>query len=75
MAEGECPRCGFNNMKSPIEKNAISNEDKKTFICSSCGINENRMLWMITKNMHKKIPRLQKELQKKFREKLGLSND
>jgi len=72
MAEGECPRCGIKNMKSPIEKNAISNEDKKTYICSVCGNNENRMLWMITKNMRKQVPNSQFEMQKKFRSGLGL---
>lgn len=68
----ECPRCGKETMKEPIEHNAITNEDKKTHICSGCGIYENKMLWLITKNMHDKIPKFQKELQKKFREKLGL---
>jgi len=68
----ECPRCGKQVMKEPIELNAITNEDKKTYICSGCGIYENKILWMISKNMHNKIPKFQKELQKKFRRSLGL---
>lgn len=68
----ECPRCEEDVMKDPIEGNSISNEDKKTFICFNCGLNENRILFFIAKERKDKIPKLQVELSKKFREKLGL---
>lgn len=68
----ECPRCGKDNMKDPIQLNSISNEDEKTFICSDCGINETRLAWFRAKNLVEKIPDEQLELQNKFRKRLGL---
>ncbi len=68
----ECPRCGKNDMKDQIELNSISEEDAKTYICSACGSNETRMNWFKAKKLEGDIPKEQFELQKKFRERLGL---
>lgn len=68
----ECPRCGKIKLKEPIETNSISEEDKKTYICSDCGVNESRILFFLAKSMDEKIPADQKEISKKFRERLGL---
>ncbi len=68
----ECPRCGKETMKDPTEANSLSNEDEKTYICSDCGINETRMNWFIAKSLPENIPEDQLEMQKKFRERLGL---
>lgn len=68
----ECPRCGEDVMKEPIEKNSITNEDKKTFICFNCGLTENRIIFFKAKNRKNMIPKIQVELSKKFREKLGI---
>jgi len=68
----ECPRCGNEVLKNPIELNSISEEDGKTYICSDCGLNETRMNWFKAKNLIENIPKKQFELQKKFRERLGL---
>jgi len=59
-------------MKTPITKNAITNEDEKTFICNDCGINETRMGFFIAKERRDKIPVEQFDLSKKFRKELGL---
>jgi len=68
----ECPRCGKIRLKEPIETNSISEEDKKTYICSDCGINETRILFYLAKSLDEKIPAEQKEMSKRFRERLGL---
>ena len=70
----ECPRCGMDIMRDPIQLNSISIEDEKTYICSDCGISETRIQWFKTKNKHNEIPQEQLDLQKKFREKLGIAN-
>lgn len=67
----ECPRCGMHIMKEPIEKNSISVEDEKTYICSNCGINETRMNFFKAKG--KEVDKDQLEMTKKFREKLGIA--
>lgn len=64
----ECPRCGEDNMKSPIGNNSISNVDDKTFICSSCGINETRIAFFRAKNQLDRIPKDQLEMSKKFKD-------
>lgn len=69
---GICPRCSMDTMKDPIELNSLSNEDEKTFICSSCGINETRIGFFKAKNLMEKIPLEQLDLQKKFRERLKI---
>lgn len=68
----ECPRCDMHTMKDPIGLNSISNEDKKTYICSNCGINESRIGFFNARDEGDKIPKDQIELSKKFRSKLGL---
>ena len=68
----ECPRCGKDTMKDPVESNSLSNEDEKTYICSDCGISETRINWFIAKSLPDNIPLDQLEIQKKFRERLGL---
>ncbi len=68
----ECPRCGKEVLKNPIELNSISEEDGKTYICSDCGLNETRMNWFKAKNLLDNIPKKQLELRKKFRERLEL---
>ena len=70
----QCPRCGKIRLKEPIATNSISEEDKKTYICSDCGINETRILFFLAKSLDEKIPADQKELSKKFRESLGLES-
>lgn len=67
-----CPRCNETVLKNPIGSNAISNEDGKTPICSSCGVNESRMSFFKVKGLHRKIPKEQIEMTKNFRIKLGL---
>lgn len=66
----ECPRCGEATMKDPVEKNSISVEDEKTYICSNCGINETRINFFKAKG--KEVDAEQLELTRKFREKLGI---
>ena len=61
-------------MKAPIEQNAITVEDEKTYICSDCGINETRIGFFTVRNRRDQIPKSQLELSKKFREKLKLGN-
>lgn len=68
----ECPRCGQKTMKAPIEQNAITVEDKKTYICSKCGHSENKIILYKAKNKLIRIEESELELSKKFREKLGL---
>lgn len=70
MGKAECPRCGMHTMKDPIGKNAISNEDNKTYICSNCGINENRIAFFRAKGNEDNIDAHELELSKKFKEKL-----
>jgi len=70
----ECPRCGRIRLKEPLETNSISIEDKKTYICSDCGISETRIAFFLAKSLDEKIPSDQKELTKKFRERLGLES-
>lgn len=70
----ECPRCGEATLKDPIVLNSISIEDEKTYICSSCGINESRINFFKYKNQTKKIPKSQLEMSRKFREKLKIGN-
>ena len=70
----ECPRCGRIRLEEPIETNSISTEDKKTYICSDCGINETRILFFLAKSLDEKIPADQRELSKKFRERLGIES-
>jgi len=67
-----CPRCNENLLKSPIGHNAISQEDGRTFICSSCGVNESRMKWFKAKRINDRIPKEQLQMTKQFRAKLGL---
>ena len=69
----ECPRCGENKLKEPLETNSISNEDQKTYICSDCGITETRIAFYLAKSLDEKIPADQREISKKFRERLGLA--
>jgi len=66
----ECPRCGMDIMRDPIQLNSISIEDEKTYICSDCGISETRIMWFKAKNLEDKIPQEQLDLQKKFSDKL-----
>lgn len=67
-----CPRCNETEMLEPIEKNAVSNEDKKTWICISCGRMENVILFFIAKGLRSKIPEREFILEKKFKERLGI---
>lgn len=67
-----CPRCNENLLKNPIGHNAISQEDGKTFICGSCGINESRMKFFKAKNVDDRIPKEQIDMTKNFRMTLGL---
>lgn len=35
-----CPMCELNELKQPLETNALSRKDNKTYICSDCGAKE-----------------------------------
>lgn len=35
-----CPRCGWHDLHPVQVRNALSRKDGKTYICSSCGLNE-----------------------------------
>lgn len=61
-----------NLLKNPISHNAITQEDGKTFICGSCGVNESRMKFFKAKDVDDRIPKEQIEMTKNFRISLGL---
>lgn len=67
-----CPRCEEKDLLEPIERNSVSNEDKKTWICNTCGRMENVILFFKAKGLRKNIPEREFELEKKFKEKLGI---
>ncbi len=67
-----CPRCKETELYEPIERNAVSNADKKTWICVTCGRMENVMLFFMAKGLRNKIPKKEFEIEKKFKEKLGI---
>lgn len=35
-----CPRCNRRELETPMERNALSRKDNKTYVCSSCGTDE-----------------------------------
>ncbi len=68
----ECPRCMTNELKFPIEKNAISSHDEKTWICGDCGIEESRINYFIAKDRKDQIPFQAIAKEKYFCKKLGV---
>jgi len=68
-----CPRCDEEELPEPIEKtNAISHLDSKTWICKMCGRMESIIDFWKAKNMPERIPDRELEIEKIFKERLGL---
>jgi len=67
-----CPRCNRDPLKDPIGHNAISRTDKKTWICSNCGIQETFIDYLLTKNYLEDITEEMKKNEKRLADRLGL---
>jgi len=67
-----CPRCEETNLLEPVEKNAISELDKKTWICTTCGRMEGVMQFFRAKQMKERIPKKELEIESRFKMRLGL---
>ena len=59
-------------LKIPIEKNAISARDNKTWICGECGKDESQIDFMIAKGKKSEIPFQSVAKEKYFCKKLGV---
>ena len=68
----ECPRCMTDELKFPVELNALSAHDEKTWICGDCGIEESRINYFISKNRKDQIPFQAVAKEKYFCKKLGV---
>lgn len=68
----QCPRCMTDELKYPIELNAISSHDEKTWICADCGVEESRINFFISKDRIDKIPFQAVAKEKYFCKKLGV---
>ena len=67
-----CPRCEENDLLEPVEKNAISEIDRKTWICTACGRMESVMKFFRAKNLKERIPKKELEFESRFKMRLGL---
>ena len=67
-----CPRCEENDLLEPVEKNAISELDKKTWICPTCGRMEGVMQFFRAKQMIDRIPKKELDFESRFKMRLGL---
>lgn len=67
-----CPRCDQVELPDPVETNAISHLDSKTWICRMCGRMESIIDFWMAKKMPERIPDRELELEKIFKERLGL---
>lgn len=67
-----CPRCDENDLREPIEHNAISEIDKKTWICITCGRMEGIMLFWKARQRLDKVPKKEFEIEKRFKMRLGI---
>ena len=67
-----CPRCDEEELPEPIESNAISHLDAKTWICKMCGRMESIIDFWKAKNMPERIPDKELAIEKIFKERLGL---
>jgi len=72
--EKYCPRCEKVVMKYPVELNAISHLDDKTWICRLCGVQENYIDYLLKKNYLEEITKEMKELEKRLAYRLGLKS-
>lgn len=61
----KCPRCKRKVMKIPIQINALSRRDNKTYICSDCGAEEALIDAKILKSDEKEIKFSEKIFRKK----------
>jgi len=68
----DCPRCKTAKLQDPIEKNAISSRDGKTWICSDCGNDESQIDFLIFKNKKSRITFQSITKEKYFCKKLGV---
>ncbi len=68
----ECPRCMTDELKFPLELNAISSRDEKTWICADCGVEESRINFFVSKERKDKIPSKAISKEKYFCKKLGV---
>jgi len=59
-------------LKYPVEKNAISSRDEKTWICADCGVEESRINFFVSKNRNDKIPFQAVAKEKYFCKKIGV---
>ncbi len=67
-----CPRCEQNELHEPIESNAISEIDKKSWICHTCGRMEGIMMFWRHKERLDRIPKKEFEIEKRFKMRLGI---
>jgi len=67
-----CPRCDQNELKDPIELNAVSEIDKKSWICITCGRMEGIMMFWRAKGLIERIPKKEIEIENRFKMRLGL---
>jgi len=67
-----CQRCDENKLEEPIETNAISHLDKKTWICRMCGRMESIIDFWNAKGTPERIPEKELEFEERFKMRLGL---
>jgi hypothetical protein len=70
--EKYCPRCEKIVLKYPIELNAITRQDGKTWICRLCGVQESFIDYLLKKNYLEEITEEMKESEKRLADRLGL---